>query len=91
LTAKDTQFGKRTFQSWLIESAGTLPIKRRKDHTEGGADNTAVMESLVNALEEGDAVCLFPEGMSRYHPSVAPLKTGGVLVFCCEIDYLADT
>ena len=26
----------------------------------------------------GDAVCLFPEGMSRYHPTIAPLKTGGV-------------
>ncbi|KAG8765792.1 hypothetical protein FRC12_007291 [Ceratobasidium sp. 428] len=76
LTAKDTQFGKPTFQSWLIESAGTLPIKRRKDHAEGDADNTVVMESLVKALEEGDAICLFPEGMSRYHPSVAPLKTG---------------
>ncbi|KAG8705528.1 hypothetical protein FRC08_001630 [Ceratobasidium sp. 394] len=74
--AKDTQFGKPTFQSWLIESAGTLPIKRRKDHAEGEADNTVVMESLVKALGEGDAICLFPEGMSRYHPSVAPLKTG---------------
>ncbi|QRV76650.1 acyltransferase [Ceratobasidium sp. AG-Ba] len=76
LTAKDTQFGRRTFQSWLIESAGTLPIKRRKDHAEGEANNTVVMEALVKALEEGDAICLFPEGMSRYHPSVAPLKTG---------------
>ncbi|CUA76833.1 hypothetical protein RSOLAG22IIIB_02309 [Rhizoctonia solani] len=76
LTAKDTQFGKPTFQSWLIESAGTLPIKRRKDHAEGDADNTVVMGALVKALEEGDAICLFPEGMSRYHPSVAPMRTG---------------
>ncbi|QRW19202.1 acyltransferase [Rhizoctonia solani] len=74
--SKDTQFGKLTFQSWLIESAGTLPIKRRKDHAEGEADNTVVMGALVKALEEGDAICLFPEGMSRYHPSVAPMKTG---------------
>lgn len=35
------------------------------------------MEALVKALGEGDAICLFPEGMSRYHPSVAPMKTGG--------------
>ncbi|CAE7228249.1 unnamed protein product [Rhizoctonia solani] len=76
LTAKDTQFGKPTFQSWLIESAGTLPIKRRKDHAEGEADNSVVMGSLVKALGEGDAICLFPEGMSRYHPSVAPMRTG---------------
>ena len=76
LTAKDTQFGRKTFQSWLIESAGTLPIKRRKDHAGGDADNTTVMGALVKSLEEGDAICLFPEGMSRYHPSIAPMKTG---------------
>ncbi|KAF8554189.1 hypothetical protein OG21DRAFT_1509198 [Imleria badia] len=76
LTAKSTQFGRKTFTSWLIESAGTVPIKRRKDFAEGDADNSEVMEMLMQALEAGDAVCLFPEGMSRYHPTIAPLKTG---------------
>ncbi|KAI0949298.1 hypothetical protein AcW1_008952 [Taiwanofungus camphoratus] len=76
LTAKSTQFGKRTLTSWLIGAAGTVPIKRRKDFPNGEADNTEVMLKLVEALELGDAVCLFPEGMSRYHPTIAPLKTG---------------
>ncbi|KAH9935628.1 uncharacterized protein B0H18DRAFT_1101325 [Fomitopsis serialis] len=76
LTAKSTQFGKKTFTSWLIESAGTVPIKRRQDHPNGDGDNSAVMQHLIEALECGDAVCLFPEGMSRYHPTIAPLKTG---------------
>ncbi|GBE81174.1 hypothetical protein BKA93DRAFT_814177 [Sparassis latifolia] len=76
LTAKSTQFGKQTFTSWLIESAGTVPIKRRKDSPNGQVDNTQVMLKLIEALEYGDAVCLFPEGMSRYHPTIAPLKTG---------------
>lgn len=35
---------------------------------------------FVQALEQGDAVCLFPEGASRYHPTIAPLKTGGIAV-----------
>ncbi|KAG8907177.1 hypothetical protein FRB99_005149 [Tulasnella sp. 403] len=30
----------------------------------------------MEALEQGDAICLFPEGFSRYHPTMAPLKTG---------------
>jgi 1-acyl-sn-glycerol-3-phosphate acyltransferase len=95
LTAKATQFGHKTFTSWLIESAGTVPIKRRKDSPDEGVDNTDAMLKLmqvclsvilfvsfrqyhfVKALETGDAVCLFPEGMSRYHPTIAPLKTGG--------------
>lgn len=76
LTAKSTQFGRRTFTSWLIESAGTVPIKRRKDFSDEDVDNTEVMGELMKALELGDAICLFPEGMSRYHPTIAPLKTG---------------
>ncbi|KAH0588888.1 hypothetical protein H2248_004677 [Termitomyces sp. 'cryptogamus'] len=76
LTAKATQFGHRTFTSWLIESAGTVPINRRKDSADGNINNTEAMIKLVEALEIGDAVCLFPEGMSRYHPTIAPLKTG---------------
>ncbi|KAF5351687.1 hypothetical protein D9756_007529 [Leucocoprinus leucothites] len=77
LTAKATQFGHKTFTSWLIESAGTVPIKRRKDYTrDEDADNTETMSKLFEALELGDAICLFPEGMSRYHPTIAPLKTG---------------
>ncbi|KAH8828258.1 hypothetical protein DL96DRAFT_1463865 [Flagelloscypha sp. PMI_526] len=77
LTAKATQFGRRTFTSWLIESAGTVPIFRRKDYSEGEeVDNSHVMGKLMEALELGDAVLLFPEGGSRFHPGIAPLKTG---------------
>ncbi|KAE9411229.1 hypothetical protein BT96DRAFT_952358 [Gymnopus androsaceus JB14] len=75
LTAKSTQFGKPTFTSWLIESAGTVPIHRRKDFN-APVDNTEAMASLMKALEAGDAVMMFPEGMSRFHPTIAPLKTG---------------
>lgn len=47
LTAKSTQFGRRTFTSWLIESAGTVPIKRRKDFSDEDVDNTEVMGELM--------------------------------------------
>jgi glycerol-3-phosphate O-acyltransferase/dihydroxyacetone phosphate acyltransferase len=47
LTAKSTQFGHRTFTSWLIESAGTVPIKRKKDFPDGQTDNSDVMEKLM--------------------------------------------
>ncbi|KAF6760150.1 hypothetical protein DFP72DRAFT_805275, partial [Ephemerocybe angulata] len=60
----------------LIAAAGTVPIQRRKDNSDGTADNASAMQALMEALEAGDAVCLFPEGISRYHPEVAPLKTG---------------
>lgn len=47
LTAKSTQFGHPTFTSWLIESAGTVPIMRRKDAADGAVDNTAAMLKLM--------------------------------------------
>ena len=49
LTAKATQFGRRTFTSWLIESAGTVPIRRRNDYSEDTqVDNTEVMSHLID-------------------------------------------
>jgi glycerol-3-phosphate O-acyltransferase/dihydroxyacetone phosphate acyltransferase len=47
LTAKSTQFGKKTLTSWLIEAAGTVPIQRRKDFVEGLANNDIVMEKMT--------------------------------------------
>ena len=46
LTAKSTQFGKKTFTSWLIEAAGTVPIQRRKDFVEGMVNNDLAMEKM---------------------------------------------
>jgi hypothetical protein len=48
LTAKSTQFGHRTFTSWLIESAGTVPIKRRKDYNNNEVDNSQAMDRLMD-------------------------------------------
>jgi hypothetical protein len=47
LTAKSTQFGKKTFTSWLIEAAGTVPIQRRKDFADGMINNDAAMAKLT--------------------------------------------
>ena len=54
LTAKSTQFGKKTFTSWLIESAGTLPIQRRKDFVDGQIDNNDVMQHLLKVSVAND-------------------------------------
>jgi hypothetical protein len=51
LTAKSTQFGRKTFTSWLIESAGTVPIKRRKDYIQGSIDNVDNSEVMGKLME----------------------------------------
>lgn len=45
-----------------------------------GIDDASFDSTVLQALEGGDMICLFPEGMSRYHPKIAPLKTGGMIV-----------
>lgn len=77
MTAKSTLFGRKTFSSWLIESVGTVPLKRAKDYDGQKVDNSQVMHGLMDALDkQGDMVCLFPEGISHYHSYIAPLRTG---------------
>ena len=51
MTAKDSQFGRKNFTSWLIESVGAVPLKRRKDHPEGQVDNTVVLDGLVEVYQ----------------------------------------
>ena len=46
LTAKATQFGRKTFTSWLIEAAGTVPLKRRKDTPGVEVDNSEALEGI---------------------------------------------
>jgi hypothetical protein len=50
LTAKSTQFGKKTLTSWLIEAAGTVPIQRRKDFADGDVNNDPAMTKLTQVL-----------------------------------------
>ena len=64
LTAKATQFGHRTFTSWLIESAGTVPIKRRKDSPDESVDNTDVMLKLMEVWCLSYGLYRVPKGAS---------------------------
>ena len=36
--------------SWLIESAGTVPIKRKEDFPDGQVDHSHVMEKLMGSV-----------------------------------------
>lgn len=40
------------------------------------AGNRAMFEAAEHALAAGDAIALFPEGISHVRPALAPLKTG---------------
>lgn len=59
----------------LIAAVGTLPVYRSVD----GADtarNEGTFDAVYDALEAGEAICLFPEGVSHSLPALQRLKTG---------------
>ena len=75
--AKSTLF-KRHPLSVLVRSSGAIPVYRRID-IEHGADtgrNVEMFGAVEAALAEGEAICLFPEGLSHDLGRLEPLRTG---------------
>jgi 1-acyl-sn-glycerol-3-phosphate acyltransferase len=64
---------------WFVRQVGTIPVFRRTD----GADtsrNEEMFRAVQAALASGDAVCLFPEGISHSSGRLEPLKTGAARI-----------
>ena len=59
----------------LARWAGAIPIYRQVDGADM-AQNDATFAAVYEALERGEAICLFPEGISHDEPEIQPLKTG---------------
>jgi len=77
----NAQLFKNPIQGAFLRSAGAVPLIRKKDiaevHSEADARrNTQAFDELTNALREGSAVMIFPEGITGDHTALAPLRTG---------------
>ncbi|MEO8575065.1 MAG: 1-acyl-sn-glycerol-3-phosphate acyltransferase [Gemmatimonadales bacterium] len=82
LTAKATLMDN-AFLAWLFPAVGVVPLRRASDErkqvgqpTIDAGRNTGAFESILDVLEKGGMVLIFPEGKSHSEPSLAPLKTG---------------
>ena len=60
----------------LLTWAGCLPVYRAKDDPSLTGQNEGTFAAVSDALSEGAAVAIFPEGTSHDAPSIQPLKTG---------------
>lgn len=60
----------------LARLAGAIPVQRRQDSGGGAADNRAMFGAAQRALDLGDAILIFPEGVSQPEPALMPLRTG---------------
>jgi glycerol-3-phosphate O-acyltransferase / dihydroxyacetone phosphate acyltransferase len=72
--AKSTLFG--TPLRPLLAGAGAIPVYRRLDQGADTSKNTETFAAVEQALADGDAVCVFPEGISHSAGRLVPLRTG---------------
>jgi 1-acyl-sn-glycerol-3-phosphate acyltransferase len=82
LTAKATLMDN-VFLAWLFPLVGVVPLRRAKDETARSGDETPNVERnasafvhILDVLERGGMILIFPEGISHSNPELAPLRTG---------------
>lgn len=64
----------------LLRTAGAIPVYRRQDDPALMDRNARVFAAAHDALAAGDAVGIFPEGLSHSEPSLARLRTGAARI-----------
>lgn len=60
----------------LLAGAGAIPVYRRVDPGTDPARNSEAFAAVAAALADGDAICLFPEGISHSSGRLETLRTG---------------
>ena len=65
---------------WLVRGAGAIPVYRATDDPAQMARNEDTFRAVRAALADGDAVGIFPEGLSHSEPGLAPLRTGAARI-----------
>ena len=69
----------------LARLAGAIPVHRRQDSGGNAEDNQAMFGAAQRALAQGEAILIFPEGVSQPEPALMPLRTGAArLVFVAD-------
>jgi glycerol-3-phosphate O-acyltransferase/dihydroxyacetone phosphate acyltransferase len=61
---------------WLLTRCGVIPINRVKDDARGMRSVLATFEACYRVLEQGEAVAIFPEGITHDDPQLKEVKTG---------------
>ncbi len=64
----------------LVRACGAIPVHRRQDDPGLMHRNEETFRAAYAALAAGDAVGIFPEGISHSDPALAPLRTGAARI-----------
>ena len=60
----------------LVAGSGAIPVYRKLDQGVDVSKNTETFAAVDAALAAGDAICIFPEGVSHSTGRLVPLRTG---------------
>jgi len=60
----------------LVAGSGAIPVYRKLDQGVDVSKNTETFAAVDAALADGDAICIFPEGISHSTGRLVPLRTG---------------
>ncbi|HTH04147.1 MAG TPA: lysophospholipid acyltransferase family protein [Vicinamibacterales bacterium] len=61
---------------FLVAGSGAIPVYRKLDQGVDVSKNTQTFAAVGEALAQGDAICIFPEGISHSTGRLVPLRTG---------------
>ncbi len=61
---------------WLLTRCGVIPVNRVQDDPKGMRSVMDTFEAVYRVLERGEAVALFPEGITHDDPQLKEVKTG---------------
>ena len=60
----------------MLRGAGAIPVYRKIDHGVDTSKNVETFAAVSAAFGAGDAICIFPEGISHSTGRLEPLRTG---------------
>jgi 1-acyl-sn-glycerol-3-phosphate acyltransferase len=60
----------------FLRLGGALPVHRRQEGGTDPARNAALFRASTDTLGRGEAILIFPEGVSQPEPTLMPLRTG---------------
>ncbi len=68
------------FMAWLLSSFGVIPVYQKKGRSNDKEKNIEAFKACYEALERGEAICIFPEGISDISSHIKKLKTGAARI-----------